>query len=331
MRGQRGRAGRRAVVVSGAAALLAAVLAAAAPAARGWGLFAHLAIGDAAAQRLGLPQDERAWFVLGSLMGDLDKSDHLQDAIGGEDLAGWLLRWAARAGNAYRLAPVVDLHDPTCAAELCERAAATGDRRLVAWALGVMAHGIADRFTDTYPEPRYRVSRWQAEIAADVRIFSVAGGGRYRELLARIEREDQIVFGPPPHRLPARSRHGEILEALRRGLARDAAVAAADPFAALVLQSHRAVFGGRPAGASLSDLARQQIAFDAFCWNYRRKVHFMPGWRAFAQEVGEGWFRRVEQIALGELPDRIAATARAWQQHLERLATGAPGVRPPVP
>ncbi len=295
-----------------------------------WGLYGHVAIGDAAARELGLPEQERAWFVLGSLMGDLDKSDHLQGAVGPHGAAGSLLRMLARLGNGYRFDPVVDQHDARYAAALIERAHAGGDRRLLAWSYGVMCHGLSDRFTDHYPDPRYRVSTSLAEVSADMVIFGRRAERRYARLLRTIERNDEILVGIAPQ-LPPSWTVRNIVRELKGGAQLDAAVRAADPFAALVLETHRRVFGTPGPALTVSDIARQQIAFDAFVWNYRHKAWFMPGWRRFARRKGAAWYDRVEHIALEELRDEIVRTVRAWQAHFDALAAGLPSRRPAIP
>lgn len=313
-------------------ALVALLLAlTAATEARSWGFYGHVAIGDATAQRLGLDGEERDWFTLGSLMGDLDKSDHLPGAIPGRGAAGELLRWLARAGASYRVPPVVDLHDRRVAAALIERAAAGGDRRLLLWAYGVMCHGVSDRFTDTYPDRRYRVSTALAEVSTDMVVFRQRAKGRYARLLERLERDDAIVFGPGASR-PSASARTALRRALEQGAQLGPELRAVDPFAPLVLGVHRRVLGRPGPGVSASDVARQQLGFDAFVWNYRHKAWLMPGWRRFARERGDAWYARVETIALEELTGRLAQLVRAWDDYLAARTRGtALASRPSIP
>lgn len=314
---------------AGAVALAAALLVGSPRSASAWGFFGHVAIGDEAAAQLGLQGDAHAYFMLGSLMGDLDKSDHLQGAIGGQDLWGQILRWLARFPRGYRFPPLVDQHSPAWCAELLERAHDTGDPRVLAWAFGVMAHGMSDRFTDNYPDAHYRVSSGPAEVACDVKLFATRRGGRHRSQLGAIESDDQIVYSP-------RRQTSfwwwflNVPGALKRDKDRDAEVRAADPFAQLIFDTHRALHGAT-GPRNVSDVCRQQLAMDAFTWNYRLKAPFMPGWRAFADQRGDAWFQEVERKVESELIPLIVQTVRAWEDHLARRAAGQPSARPAIP
>ncbi len=308
--------------------LLASFLAlAAVPApASAFGPYGHGAISLKAAEQLGLGAEEREWFALGGVMGDLDKSDGIATII--QDP---FLRLLAAFGSWYSFPALFDLHDPACLAELIEAAGRTGDPRLEAWALGVLSHRRADVTVDTYPDPFYRIDTGVAEVTADVEIFRKVENERFRALFARIEGADEMVYSPRKT-IPWTWWFFGRAGSLREGNDHDAGVLAVDPFAALILEAYWAAHPSAASGPrNVSDVWRQQSAFDAFAWNYRFKAIFFPGRAAFLQAKGPGWIPRMESIAFDETVQAIVAETQAWQAHLARLRAGQPSTRPTIP
>lgn len=303
--------------------LLVVLLALAASPASAFGLFGHGAISLKAAEQLGLPADERPWFALGGIMGDLDKSD--QDRL----IADPFRRFLATFGRSYSFPALVDLHDRATLAELVEAAGRTGNPKLEAWALGVLSHRRADRTIDTYPDPAFRLDSAVAEIGVDIEIFRTAEGGRFKKLLDDVQEDDHAVYSPKKqihwqwwfYLRPA---------SLKRGRNHDDDVRRVDPFAALIHEAWHRAHGAAGGPRSVSDVWRQQAAFDALAWNYYHKSPFYPGRRDFLAQKGQAWLDKVRSIAFVDATAKIVAETRAWQAHLAKLRAGQATTRPVI-
>jgi hypothetical protein len=307
--------------------VLALVLVAACAArADAWGLTGHGAISLKAAEKLGLPADERHWFALGGVMGDLDKSDWVRKSVSSP-----FMRFLASFGNSYEFPSLVDQHDGAYLAELIDLAGRSGDPRLEAWALGVLSHRRADRVIDTYPDAAYRLDAGIAEVTCDVEIFRGAEGGRFAKLLETIEGDDQMVYSPRrsiPWTWWFYGRSGS----LRRGKDHDDDVRRVDPFAALILETWKRSHPGATGGPrNVSDVWRQQSAFDAFTWNYRLKSPFYPGRADFVRQKGQAWLTKMKTIAFDDAVNAIEAETKVWQTYLRDRRAGRQTTRPTVP
>jgi hypothetical protein len=302
--------------------VVAALLLAAAPA-RAFGLFGHGAISLKAAEQLGLSGDERLWFALGGIMGDLDKSD--QNRL----ISDPFRRFLATFGRSYSFPALVDLHDRATLAELVEAASRTGNPLLEAWGLGVLSHRRADRTIDTYPDAAFHLDTATAEIAADVEIFRTAEGGRFRELLDRVQGDDLAVYSPRKH-IPFSWWLKLRPTSLKHGTDHDDDVRAVDPFAQLIFDAWHRAHGASGGPRSVSDVWRQQAGFDALAWNYYHKSPFYPGRRDFIAQKGQAWLDRVRAIAFTDATARIVAETRAWKEHLAKLRAGQPTTRPVI-
>ena len=282
-----------------------------------WGPYGHLAIADHAAEQLNLSPREREYFVLGALMGDLDKSNRTRRMVQGR-----LRQFLATVGHSYQFDDLVNFHDKALLHALLEEALSRNEAWLDAWALGVLGHRRADLFIDTYPVISARVQTDFEEAGMDVRVFRRIRSGRYKSMLRRIERTNAVVYSherdiPWTWWFFGRSR------SLKRGVDHDRDVERVDRFAELTLSAHRRAFlNAALAPRSVSDIWRQQAAYDALLWNYRWKVRWYPGLRDFLKRQDPAWFQQVETIALVETAGAVAAETRAWQLYFAARRAG---------